>query len=55
MIFKDGEFLTLYDSGWVIVVIKNFDLLTFEGMNRIEDVENTKNVFKGAEEQADRS
>ena len=37
-IFKDGEFLT-----FVMVAShrrhKNFDLLTFEGMNRIEDVE----------------
>ncbi len=40
-IFKDGEFLT-----FVTVAShrrhKNFDLLTFEGMNRIEDVEKYK-------------
>jgi len=50
-IFKDGEFLT-----FVTVAShrrhKNFDLLTFEGMNRIEDVEKYKEcLLKVAEEQ----
>ncbi len=50
-IFKDGEFL-------IFVTVashrrhKNFDLLTFEGMNRIEDVEKYKEcLLKVAEEQ----